>query len=172
MSFFGEEATLFSKEYDVVEAMRAAWSADLQRFFDALHPEVGKLVEGTLRTRPTAGYRYWWIPSDFPAVGNATLWYSREYPELIRDQMLCWDAYLDIRGQQAPEATQVAWRSRVASELQKVPGLEVHMGAAGSFRPLSLRFRWDKAPVAESAVLVASILQVMNRAVSELGRAG
>jgi hypothetical protein len=172
MSFFGEEARLFSKEYDVVEAMRTAWAADIQRFFEALHPEVEKLLGMRLQTRHSSGYRYWWVRSEFPEVGNATLWGAREYPELIRDQTVLWEAYLDINGQHASEATQAAWSRRVEAGLQDVPGLKVGSGAADSFRPLTLNCRWEKDPVAETAVPIARALQVLHRAVAELGKAG
>jgi len=174
MSFFGEEAKLYAKEYDAVEAMRAMWSADIQRFFEALHPEVEKLLDEKVHTRPTSGYRYWWRDSAVPpSGGTAMLWSAREYPELIRDQSLLWEAYLETgRNQHANEATHVAWRQRGEAGLRGAPGVEVGMGAASSFRPLNLRFRWKVDPVAETAEPIARALDVLYRAVLEVGKVG
>jgi hypothetical protein len=171
MRFFSEEAQLFSKEYDVVEAMRTAWAADIQRFFDALHPEVERRVGQTLSTRHSSGYRYWWLRSESPSMGNATLWSPREYPELIRDKSLIWEAYLDVRGTHAPEEVQAKWLRLVKPELPGVPGVfEIHQGTADSFRPLRLTFRWTQDPIIELAEPVARVLQVLSRAVSNLER--
>jgi hypothetical protein len=177
MSFFGEEATLFAREYAIVEALRTAWASDLQRFFEALHPAVDerlheKGLDAKLSTKHSKEYRYWWIPSEVPKVGNATLWYAKEYPELIRDGQVHWSAYLDIMGARADEALQKAWVQLAMPELQKLEGVSLMLGSAATFRPLRLVFRWREDPISESAPLIADSLNILHRAILKLGKPG
>lgn len=173
MNFFGEEATLFAREYTVVEALRTAWASDLQRFFDALHPAVEKHLhekglDAKLITKHSKEYRYWWIPSESSEIGNATLWYDREYPELIRDGQVHWSAYLDIKGAHSSEALQKAWVQVAMSELQKLERVSLTLGSAATYRPLRLVFPWREDPISESAPLIADSLDILRRAVSRL----
>jgi hypothetical protein len=170
MSFFSEDAQLFSREYDVVEAMKAAWEADLQRFFDALHGAVQGRVGERLSRKLPAGYRYWWLEPEASAVGSAMLWYFREYPELIRDRKLIWYAYLEVQGHHAAEVVQASWRSLAEPGLRSVSGLSFELGPPDQFKPLRLLFSWKQDPVVELAEPVARTLQVLRQAASGLSR--
>jgi len=177
MSFFSEEAELFAREYAIVEAMRTAWSDDIKRFFTTLHSAVEQrlceeLGDVKLHKRLTAGSPgslYWWISSGASEIGNATLWYSREYPELIRDKQVHWRAYLDIESRKAPEKIQSKWTGLVEPELRKLqPGLTLALGAADTFTPLRLVVHWREDPITESAILLADVLAILHRAVSKV----
>lgn len=172
MSFFSEEATLFSREYEVVEAMRTAWSADIQRFFDDLHPKVAGLLGVRLHwkiDRTQAQHRCWWLEPEPPGVGPVTLWYDKEYPELIRDKKMLWYAYLDVQGRPAPEAIQSAWRTLATDELRKqLAGTDIAMGPINGYKPLMLNIHWQNDPIADTAPLLAFSLQALQRAAAQV----
>jgi hypothetical protein len=178
MSFsFSEEAQLFAREYSIVEAMRTAWSSDIERFFEDLHSAVEQRLRESLRdvtllTKLTTGHPgslYWWIPSGVPEIGNATLWYSREYPELIRDKQVHWRAYLDIKSRKASEGIQAKWVSLVDPELRKLqPDLSFTPGGADTFSPLKLLVKWREDPIEETAGLLADLLKILHQAVPKV----
>jgi hypothetical protein len=165
MSIFGKEAELFAQNYDVVEAMRKAWVADIQQFFETLFPEVEKHLGESLHSLHKPPYRYWWIKSAASKIGKATLWNYREYPELIRNKQVRWHVYLDIKSKHAPEATQSAWRSVAEPELLALkPKVSVETHRPDTFMPLTLVFHWAEDPVAETAPLIATALDILHRA--------
>jgi len=174
MSYFSEEASLFAREYVIIEAMRRAWSKDLERFFEELHSAVeqrlrdklGPVELSTKLTQGNPGSLYWWISSGIPETGNVTLWYSREYPELIRDHLVYWKAYLDIKTRKAPEDIQTKWLREAEPELRKLPPeLSLAMGRVDTFAPLKLAVRWKEDPIVETAGLLADVLAILHQAV-------
>lgn len=178
MSFsFSEEAKLFAREYAIVEAMRTAWSHDIERFFETLYAAVERELQDRLsgvklHTKLTSGHPgslYWWIPSTEPKVGNATLWYSREYPELIEDKWIHWRAYLDIKSRRAPEGIQRQWVDFALPELRKLSiDLSVTQGGMDTFSPLKLAVKWREDPIAETAGLFAEVLKILHQTVSRV----
>ena len=165
---------MFAREYAIVEAMRAAWTGDIQRFFEKLHSAVEQRLrekhpEARLLTKRTQGYLYWWIPSGEPKIGSAAFWYNSEYPELIRDKQVHWSAYLDIDGRKAQEEIQDSWVRLATPELRKLPPeFSFAPGASGTFKPLRLVVHWKEDPIAESAGLLADSLEILHRAVSQV----
>jgi hypothetical protein len=102
-------------------------------------------------------------------MGTATLWYRKEYPELIRDRQVLWYAYLDVQGSPAPEPLQAAWRIAAEAELRtKEPALTLKLGPINGYQPLLLSIPWKDDPVSDTAHLIAYSLQAIHRAASKV----
>ncbi len=172
MSFFSEEATLFAREFDIVEALRTTWSADMQRFFDELYAAVQQKLQGRvssekLVSRPTNGYRYWWVSSTSPRKERVVLWFSTTYPELIRDKQLHWFAYLEHdNGGDAPEARQKEWSQNALPELLKREPFQLSSGFDRRYRSVKLIIKMGEDPVADSATHLVEAFDLLSRALS------
>jgi hypothetical protein len=144
---FSDEATLFSRQYAIVEEVTEAWHRELDRFHEALFVRLRAQFED-LQQKPSVAYRYWWRKSWEGNVGYLCLWSRLHYPDLIRDQTLdLFACFFDNR-----DVADEAVNSRLQSMSVGIRGLGVELAAGkpNTDRAVALRIPWKVDPGGES----------------------